>query len=80
MVEGEFVQVVDWARELVVFEKQSFQAGEAVEGGGKGLGEVVEAHVQANQVHQIKQKGWDLVAEQVALNVEVVEVDAGGQI
>lgn len=54
LVEDEFVQVRDWVGELVVFEKQSFLAGEAIEGGGKGPEEVVETHVQANQVCQIK--------------------------
>ena len=54
--------------------------GEVVEGDGTGPEEVVEAHVQANKVCHIKQKGWDLVVEQVAMNVEIKKVDAGGQI
>ena len=40
-----------------LFYRNSFQVGEVVEGDRTGPEEVVEAHVQANKVCHIKQKG-----------------------
>ena len=35
LIQAQFAQVGDWARELVVFHKQSLQPGQAVEAGRK---------------------------------------------